>query len=193
MTRVLSPVASVCATFAFAAMAMASDYPTKVFDASYEVSQPTGTAQMRMLSDGKGHMRTETATGGSKVDMIADYVKKQSLTLMPVQKMAFKGKLAEDSYQGNEESDMKKKHAKDLGTKVVAGHPCHGWEYTSTTTPHYVTQVWLGNDIGWFVESTSTLPNGKSTTTLRSFSTKAPDATLFSMEVPAGYKASGTY
>jgi len=189
MTRLFAGLASVLATLVCCSAALAIDYPKKVFDATYEITSPSGPSTMRMTSDGKGRMRTETHSGGSKFVTIADYPNLASITLLEAQKMAMKGKLSADSYQGSETADMKKKGAKDLGSKVVAGHPCHGYEYS--TAGKFLTQIWIGNDIDWFVQSTATLPTGKSVTTLKSYTTKAPDPTLFSMTPPAGYKVSG--
>lgn len=129
-------------------------------------------------------------TPGSKVITISDYPNMMAVTLMEAQKMAFKAKLTADSYQGSETADMKKKGAKELGSKVVAGHPCHGWEY-NTPASKVTTQIWIGNDIDWLVQSASQLPTGKSLMTLKSYSGKAPDQALFSTTVPAGYKVTG--
>ncbi|CAN5226790.1 hypothetical protein BH10CYA1_BH10CYA1_07680 [soil metagenome] len=189
MTRLIAGLGSVLATLMCCSAALAIGYPKKVFDATYEITSPSGPSTMRMTSDGKGHMRTETKSGGSKFVTIADYPGLVSITLLEAQKMAIKTKLSQDSYQGSETADMKKKGAKDLGSKVVAGHPCHGYEYNSAGK--FLTQIWLGNDIDWFVQSSATLPTGKSVTTLKSFTTKAPDSALFSMTPPAGYKVSG--
>lgn len=189
MTRLIAGLGSVLATLMCCTAALAVDYPKKVFDATYEITSPSGKTTMRMTSDGKGHMRTETQSSGFKSVTIADYPGLASITLLEAQKMAIKGKLSQDSYQGSETADMKKKGAKDLGSKVVAGHPCHGYEYSSASK--ILTQIWIGNDIDWFVESTATMPTGKSITTLKSFTTKAPDPALFSMTPPAGYKVSG--
>lgn len=189
MTRLFAGLGSVLATLVCCSAALAVDYPKKVFDATYEITSPAGATTMRMTSDGKGRMRTETNTAGNKCITIADYPGLASLTLLEAQKMAIKGKLSAESYQGSETADMKKKGAKDLGNKVVVGHPSHGYEYNSAGK--FLTQIWIGNDIDWFVQSTATLPNGKSVTTLKSFSSKAPDPALFSMTPPAGYKVSG--
>lgn len=193
MTRLISGIgAVVIAVFACSAAALA-DYPKKVFDATYDLVNPsTGAATMRMASDGKGHMRTETTTKGSKFISIADYPKLESLTILEAQKMAMRSKLSNDSYQGSEPEDMKKRNAKDLGSKVVAGHPCHGWEYTTKQgATSSTTETWIGNDIGCLVQSTTTLPQGKSVMTLKTYSAKAPDIIFFSMTPPAGYKVTG--
>jgi hypothetical protein len=192
MTRLISTACSVVAAFTWCVAAYAVDYPKKVFDATYEVVNPASKAVMRMASDGKGHMRTETNSAASKVVTISDYPNAASLTLMEAQKMAIKGKLNADSYQGAEPADMKKKNARDLGSKVVAGHPCHGWEYTTTSGKTvFVTQIWTGDDTGWLVQSTSKLPTGDTVQTLKSWSAAPPSPTLFSMNVPDGYKVMG--
>jgi len=190
MTRIVAGLVSLVTALVCCSAALAVDYPKKAFDASYDLTAPTGNNTMRMCSDGKGRMRTETVTPGARVVTISDYPNLVSITILDAQKMAIKSKLTADSYQGSESADMKKKGAKDIGNKVVAGHPCHGWEYNQPATKT-VTQVWIGNDIDWLVQSNTQLPNGKSVMTLKSFAAKAPDASLFSMTVPAGYKVNG--
>jgi outer membrane lipoprotein-sorting protein len=195
MSRLISGIGSFVVTVSMCCVAaLAADYPKKIYDATYDiVNASTGKATMRMVSDGKGHVRTETTMPNSKFITIADYPKLESMTILEAQKMVMKGKLSAESYQGSEPDEMKKKNAKDLGSKVVAGHPCHGYEYTTKQGAYTsTTETWIGNDMGCFVQSTTTTPQGKSVTTLKSFSTKAPDVTLFSMTPPAGYKVTVT-
>ncbi len=195
MTRLISGIGSfVVAASLCCVAAVAADYPKKIFDATYDVVNPSsGKATLRMISDGKGHMRTETTMPNSKFITIADYPKLESMTILEAQKMVMKSKLSADSYQGSEPEEMKKKNAKDLGSKVVVGHPCHGYEYTTKQGAfNSSTETWIGNDIGCFVQSTTSTPQGKSVTTLKTFSAKAPDVTLFSMTPPEGYKVTVT-
>src|SRR5579883_3171687 len=81
-------------TFSMAALAATAaelDYPKQVFDAVY-ISQDakSGSHTMRMISDGKGHMRMETNANGMKSASIMDYPNKVCTTLMETQKMAVK-------------------------------------------------------------------------------------------------------
>jgi len=52
--------------------AMASNYPTQVFDASYAITTGKSSTKtdMRMASDGKGHFYTETSAAGQKYGTI---------------------------------------------------------------------------------------------------------------------------
>jgi outer membrane lipoprotein-sorting protein len=190
MTRLVAGLGTLVFMLVSCSAALAVDYPRKTFDATYEVAGSTGNSTMRMSSDGKGKMRVENITPAAKVVTISDYPSLAAITILEAQKMAMKSKLTAESYQGSETEDMKKRGAKDLGSKEVAGHPCHGWEYT-TPAAKSSTQTWIGNDIGWMVQSASQFPSGKSVVTLKTFSNKAPDAALFNMTPPAGFKVTG--
>lgn len=156
--------------------------PKVVFDATYTSISPAGTSTVRMISDGKGHMRTETSTNGQKFISIMDYPKKESVTLMEAQKMAMKMTL-KASTDVHDETSAKQANAKSLGNKVVNGHPSHGWQYT---TAGGTTETWTGDDIKYLVKSETKTPQGKVTMDLKSFSNKLPSGDLFS--IPAGYK-----
>src|SRR5262245_23547330 len=74
-----------------AASAAELDYPKQVFDAAYTSEDAkTGSHTMRMISDGKGHMRMESNANGMKSTSIMDYPNKVCTTLMEAQKMAIK-------------------------------------------------------------------------------------------------------
>jgi hypothetical protein len=166
-----------------AAPAFAADYPKQVFDATYAMKGPQGTSVMRMASDGAGRMLTATKTNGAAMTSIIDYTKMTSTTLIEQGKMAMVNKLpAAQKYMGDADS-IKKNGGKDLGTKVVAGHPCHGWEYTNGGAK---SETWIGDDIKAMVQSTTNTPQGKTVMTLTEFKKEAPPANLF--KIPPGYK-----
>lgn len=192
MKKLASAIFALGAAFAFSSAANAEQYPTKAYDCVYELVQPTGTSvTTHTITDGKGHLRTESTTSGMKTVMLMDYPNSHMLTLMETQKMAMKAKIPPNSYNGYNDEDLRtKNHAKDLGTKEVAGHPCHGWGYSSAGSS---TEVWMGNDIGVFVQSTTVVGGKKTVQTLKSYSGKTPDAALFSMDVPAGFKVMGNW
>lgn len=164
--------------------ALAVDYPTKAFDLTYAMTTPTGSSQMRMASDGKGKVLTQQTVANMKVTSVADYQGKVMYSIMDAQKMVYKMKMP--AQQGNIMTDeaAKKLQAKSLGNKVIDGHPCKGWLYSSTNNTS--TETWLATDLEAAVKSITKTPQGTTTMTLKSVSMKTPDASVFA--IPAGYK-----
>lgn len=160
----------------------AENYPTKAFDATYGMTGPQGNSTMRMVSDGKGHVRSETSAGGQRMITISDYPGHVAITLMEAQKMAIKVPLREASEPVTDEVSARKHNAKSLGSRVVLGHPCKGWQYSA---PEGQSEVWVGDDIGYLVRSTNTSGAGTMTMELKTFNGGAPAAEMFT--VPAGY------
>lgn len=169
--------------FAGSAAIAAQNWPTKAFDVTYTVTSPQSTCTLRMASDGKGHMRTESSTAGSSVVSLIDYTDMTQTSLIEQGKMAMKTKIPPEGAYISDAESAKKANAKALGTKVIGGHPCHGWAYT---TPSGKSEVWTADDIGCFVLSTTTGQAGKSTTEMKSFSKVVPGSDSF--KIPAGYK-----
>jgi hypothetical protein len=166
-----------------AAPAIAADYPKIAYDAKYTMKSPQGSSEMRMASDGAGKLLTATKMAGMSSTSIVDYTNMTSTTLIDANKMAMVNKLpATQKYMGDADA-IKKNGGKDLGTKTIAGHPCHGWEYT---TDGAKSECWIGDDIKTMVQSTSTTKQGKTVMTLTSFKAGAPAASDF--KIPAGYK-----
>jgi len=166
-----------------AAPAMAAaEYPKEKYDATYTMKGPMGASEMRMASDGAGRLLTETKTPAGKMVSIADYKKMTATSLIEQTKMAMQVKLPAASAYTSPETMAKKPNSKSLGSKVIAGHPCKGWQYTADGAN---SEVWVGDDVKIMVQSTTTTPQGKTVMTLKSFSA-APAATAFN--VPAGYK-----
>lgn len=164
--------------------ALAVDYPTKAFDLTYAMTTPTGASQMRMASDGKGKVLTQQTVANMKITSVADYPGKVMYSIMDAQKMVYKMKMP--AQQGNIMTDeaAKKLQAKSLGNKVIDGHPCKGWLYSSTNNTS--TETWLATDLEAAVKSITKTPQGTTTMTLKSVSMKTPDASVFA--IPAGYK-----
>jgi len=180
----LALAAMLLAPYTMATAALAFDYPKKAYDATYEMTTPQGKSEMRMASDGKGMTLTKTETAGQKTRMISDFKKGEVTTLLDTAKMAMKGKMTEANAQSYEDDWYKKKKAKSLGTKVVNGHPSHGWEYTQDGV---TSQTWVGDDCKLMTQSTTDSKYGKTTMNLKKLG-PAPAATEFSAAVPAGYK-----
>lgn len=164
----------------------ATKYPTEVFDAKYVLTTGAGgKTDMRMASDGKGHFLTQTTTGGQQYGTIVDYLNQTSVSLIPQGKIAMKTKLPATGGYVADESSVKQMNGKSLGTKIINGHPCHGYEYVTGTAK---TQTWIGDDCKIVVQSVTQSSAGKSTMELKTIAGK-PTADLF--EVPAGYKLMG--
>lgn len=178
-------VATIAAAAASGNLAtLAVDYPTKAFDLTYAMTTPTGSSQMRMASDGKGKVLTQQTVANTKVTSVADYPAKIMYSIMDAQKMVYKMKMPEQSGSIMTDEAAKKLQAKSLGNKVIDGHPCKGWLYSSTG--NVSTETWLATDLEAAVKSVTKTPQGTTTMTLKSVSMKTPDASLFA--IPAGYK-----
>lgn len=182
MSNRLSLITALALALGSSATGLAMEGPKTSFDATYTTSGTAGGSTLRMVSDGKGHMRTETSTSGQKFITIMDYPAKTAVTLIEAQKMAMKSTL-KDSPDVHDIESAKKMNAKSLGAKVVAGHPCHGWEYPIQGGK---CQVWTGDDINYLVKSETTTAQGTTGMDLKSFTKASPGPDQFA--VPAGYK-----
>ncbi len=165
--------------------AMAADYPTQTYDARYDMTNAQGKSELRMASDGAGKFLTQTTVNGAKFTTLMDYKANTSTTLIEQSKMAMKGKLNTSSNVNSDEDSIKKAGGKLIGTKVISGHPCHGYSY-SKDGAH--TEVWVGDDVKIMVQTATTTPQGKVSMVLKSLA-GAPPADAF--KVPAGYKVMG--
>ncbi len=58
--------------------------------ADYDITAPGGKSTMRQMSDGKGHMRTETNSAGQKTTSILDFPGQSCTTILHGQKMIMK-------------------------------------------------------------------------------------------------------
>jgi hypothetical protein len=203
-----------------AALAALNDFDHQAFDATYEQKNAnTGdiTGRWRIVSDGNGHMRVETegnrvvsgANGHERVEIdpgqpksveILDlrhgthcYIdqanrafKKIEANMIPPELKPFAGPPAI--------SMPEQPTGTPLGQKVVAGHPCHGYEVTSSTALSSLPiasstgRAWFGDDTHHLVRGEFRALNGTlaSVTELKSWSTAKPDAVLFS--IPSGYR-----
>ena len=159
----------------------------RVYDATTHISTSRGMdITTRSVCDGKGHKRIEskTAAGGSVI--IMDIPNKKTASIIESSKVVMWSPLPAGST--GEPGNLKEKtRVKALGNKTVNGHPCKGESY-SVGDNNY--EVWTGTDIDYPVKSVVVMDSGTTTTELKSFSSKAPDASLF--EVPStGYKVLG--
>ncbi|HEY9772847.1 MAG TPA: hypothetical protein V6C81_03450 [Planktothrix sp.] len=187
--KTIAAVAAFVAASAFCHQAMAATYLKQAFDANYALTSPAlGNGSMRIESDGKGHVRTETicpATG--KITSVTDYIEKKVSTVMDKQKMIMTAELSDNNVNVFDEESAKKAGYKGLGAKNIDGHPCHGFEIDSKVPGGKTvsTEEWIGDDTHYLVHSETTTPQGKQITALKKWSNSAPgDIT----KLPADYK-----
>jgi hypothetical protein len=185
MNRSILAISLALAGTTLAAIAGPSSYPTQVFDATYVTkNSQAGEGKVRMISDGKGHMRMETENFGQKTVSILDYLNNMATTVIESQKMIMKVPLKDSGPAITDEASAKKANAKSLGAKVVDGHPCHGYE---TVQGSGKTDVWVGDDIHYLVRSETKTNEGITISMdLKTYSTDAPSADAF--KAPVGYK-----
>lgn len=185
--KVLASLALAVISLASAAAVQAADkkaelYP-KVYDANYECVSAAGKTEMRLTSDGKGKLRSESKGPSFKVVSISDYPGKICYSIMEAQKMITKMPLKQ-GYEGNMDAETaKKKNAKDLGVKDIDGRSCHGWSYKENGTE---SEVWVDNNAQILVKSTTKTAGTTTSMQLTKISTTAPAAELF--VIPSGYK-----
>lgn len=178
----LAVISTASATVVQAADSKAELYP-KVYDANYVCVSPAGKTEMRLTSDGKGKLRSESKAATYKVVSISDYPGKVCYSIMEAQKMITKMPLKQ-GYEGNMDADTaKKKNAKDLGVKIIDGRSCHGWSYKENGVE---SEVWVDNSAQVLVKSITKASGTTTTMQLTKISTAAPAAELFA--IPSGYK-----
>jgi hypothetical protein len=174
-------VSLIVVTIATVNTAWAAEYP-KASDTTYETTiAGVGTMQNHYMSDGKGHMRSETTDQNGLVQIsLMDYLQHTAISTMDSdgQKRFMKNPLPD--YEGD---DAFKKDAKDLGTKVIDNHPCHGYE--TTFKNGLATDTWIGDDTKCAVLIESVGPEQKTISKLKSWVNTAPS---FSMSLPSDYK-----
>ncbi|MFA6208907.1 MAG: DUF4412 domain-containing protein [Candidatus Obscuribacterales bacterium] len=178
----LAVISTMSATMVQAADSKGELYP-KVYDANYVCVSPAGKTEMRLTSDGKGKLRSESKAATYKVVSISDYPGKVCYSIMDAQKMITKMPLKQ-GYEGNMDAETaKKKNAKDLGVKSIDGRSCHGWSYKENGAE---SEVWVDNNAQVLVKSITKASGTTTTMQLTKISTAAPAAELF--VIPSGYK-----
>jgi hypothetical protein len=154
-----------------------SKYYTRVFDASNEVTDAKGTTfETRTVSDGKGHVYSESKSALGDSFTIMDYPTKTMTTVSELAKLIIKNPLRDPN--ANEPDPSARKDVKSLGTKTINGHPCKGEAYTIGKNK---MEVWTGTDINYPVKTIVDPNTTKVTTELKNFSTKPPSDALFAV------------
>jgi hypothetical protein len=170
----------VVATMAAVNTAWAVDYP-KPYESTYETTiEGYGTQQIHYLSDGKGHMRTETTDPKGELSyVLMDYPQHTLITttIISGQKRFMKSPLPD--YAG---PAPYKQDAKELGAKVIDDHACHGYENTAKNGQ--VTRLWVDDKTDCTILTEGLGPGPLMTTKMKSWVGTAP---TFSMDLPSGY------
>lgn len=165
-------------------------HPIKPFDVQYTVVGTKGFMMVcRFVSDGVGHVRTETA--GLPFINIIDYPNRTWTILDINKKEARRNKWVSPEVPMKalpvlDQQGAKRVNAQPSGQQVVAGHPCKGYVYT---TPGSRNEVWIADDIGIVVKSESSTPKGKLLTTMKGFSANVKQEEFM---IPTMYKVVNT-
>lgn len=176
---VMMSVLTVC----LGSQSLAQHWTKKPFDATYDVQSAAGKSSLRMVTDGQGRVRNEMSTAAGKMISILDQPNKVMYSIMESQRMVMKMPYQETGAGITDEQSAKAMNAKSLGTKVIDGHPCHGWQ---TVSKGATTDSWTGDDIGCVVLSTTKGPGYDSSMKLLKYSANKPSPSDFA--VPSGYK-----
>ena len=168
------------ATLATVNSAWAADYP-EAYDSTYESTiQGVGTQQIHYMSDGKGHMRTETTDSKGETSIVLmDYPQHTLISTLNIngQKRFMKAPLPD--YQPG----PWKQGSKELGAKVIDDHPCHGYEKTYPNGQ--TSQIWVDDNTNATVLTETVGSDPKITSKMKTYVNKAPS---FSMDLPGDYK-----
>lgn len=159
------------------------DHP---FDAVSESQDANGNmSTTHTVSDGKGHIRTETVSPSATLISIFDHDSSTLCTIREKDKVIIKNKIA--PYLMEPEA-IPKQDLQQLGTRTINGHPCIGESYHFANT-NFVT--WRGQDVDNYTVKSVAKRNGIQTVTeLKSYKNTAPDPSLFI--VPSqGYTVQG--
>ncbi len=180
--KVFASVSLALISFIGMSAAQAADQYPKVYDANYECQNGATKTSVRMTSDGKGKIRSESKAAAYKIVSIMDYPAKTTYAIMDAQKTVMKMPI-KDAYVGSVGEVLKTKKAKDLGMKNIAGRNCHGCSYTEKGT---TIEMWIDEANQLLVKSNSKTGNIATSMTLVSANNNAPAPSLFA--IPKDYK-----
>lgn len=162
----------------------------KAYDATYNYSDKMGSGTMRMAADGKGRALVETkrSVNGQPMNslLVMDANARTCISVSGAngQKIAMKMPFQEPTDVFSNEQIMAKRKAKPIGTKVIDGHPCRGWQYSEAGVNH---EDWIADDIKFLVSgTTSGGASGATNMKLKNHVFQAPPASSF--VIPADAK-----
>ncbi|HEY9793968.1 MAG TPA: energy transducer TonB [Candidatus Obscuribacterales bacterium] len=173
----------------------------KPYESVYEAPSANGKSTTRQMWDGK-HIRFDT----DDLSIIFDFPGKTVISLLNREKKCFKIPMTADRFssimldprrQALSAEQRQALSGKELGAKVVNGHPCHGYEYSVDNAGHekVVSTIWIGDDTqNMMVQFEHANLSGKSViTALKSYKEGIPEEDLLKisdgfveMKSPAG-------
>lgn len=181
---ILASVTAMVAPYLMAPAALAFQGPTDAYLAEYEIVSPKGKFYMNIASDGKGMAVMKTNNEGREVYTFSDYNAGVITKVDVTHKAALKNKMTASDESNYKMDVIRKAASKELGSKVVEGHPCKGYEQKNGDN---TGQIWIGDDCNLIVLSEATESTGKTTLTLKK-NTDKPDPSLFIIEIPKDYQ-----
>ncbi|PZM78831.1 MAG: hypothetical protein DKT66_23310 [Candidatus Melainabacteria bacterium] len=169
---------------AFSLASAAAQGPKFEFEATYRVESELGSGSLQQASDGKGRMLHEnTSPAGKKSITILDFKNKTLTQLVERDKMAFRSKMDDgSSILVYDDNYAKAKEAKSLGSKIIDGHPCHGWK---SSRGALYKEIWIGDDTRYLVHSESRRGAHTTKMFLKKWSNKLENRKR--IDVPDGY------
>ncbi|HEY9789281.1 MAG TPA: hypothetical protein V6D22_02700 [Candidatus Obscuribacterales bacterium] len=161
----------------------ANEGPRYAFDAYY--LETPSNANIHMLSDGQGKLRTEVEKGGQKSVTVSDFANQVGYQIVDPQRMVLRYRLRPGAgHDVHDDASARRLGAKGTGVQIMHNHACHVWEYAGATGK---TTTWVADDVDYLVRSQTTTPNGQSYgLDLKMITRTNPSPSLFA--VPAGYK-----
>ncbi|MDX2108190.1 MAG: DUF4412 domain-containing protein [Candidatus Melainabacteria bacterium] len=167
----------------------AADYPKKIFLATFETESPKGKGEGSFGSNGKGIVRMSSKDADTSFRYFIDYNSDLYTTIMDSTKSATTKKLDEAQKTASLSfmDSYKKIATKDLGSKVIDGHPCHGYKFKDSSTSES-GEAWIAEDYNVIVRSETTNRVGYLTKSkLKKIDTNPPESE-FNTTIPADYK-----
>jgi hypothetical protein len=167
-------------TLLITANSFASGMPQKAFQAVYEETGPGGKSVRTYSCDGHGHGKSEVLRPTGRRDIvIIDEPSKKITMLMGDSPTPTTIPLGDNDLSAIAAFGQEvKAGGKPLGTKVIDGHPCHGFHYVIGGMQE---DLWTGDDIGMRVYSKVDAGFGTVEAHLRSYSPVAPAASAFKL------------
>jgi hypothetical protein len=160
------------------------DHPFDAVSVSQDAAGNMST--IHTVSDGKGHIRTETVSSSATLTSIFDHNSATLCTIREKDKVITKSQLPPNML---EPDALPKQNLQQLGQKVINGHPCVGESYHFDNT-NFVT--WRGQDVdNYTVKTIATTSGVQKVTELKSYNRNAPDPSIFLVPTK-GYIVQGT-
>lgn len=182
----------IMAPLVISSSASASDLPKDCFLATYELETPKGKGESTYGSNGKGIFVWGSKEPGEEHRYFADFNNNLVTNLFVSTKTATKQKIDPNTLETIKVMDGYKKAAtKDLGSKTLIGHPCHGYLYEIKSSRES-GEAWIAEDLDILISSTNENGAGyKTKLTLKNLD-KSPPESAFDSAIPSDYKVVDT-